>query len=192
MHGMHVKALLRYMLIMTGICLSLFLLVELTGWLLVPDRYRNPPAVTADAWIHSDALTGTDTLWLKEFVDEFCRSYSARWTSYLYFRREPFSGRLINVDSSGRENHSSIPAVAGRRTAYPYGGASGRFDHVGHLLPRQRHDTGGSRPSDCIESSEAIGARGEHGRIGLCEHAVTHFSGAGTAQRECSGDRHIV
>ncbi len=86
---------------MTGVCLILFLVVELTGWLLVPDRYRNPPAVTADAWVHSDALTGTDTLWLKAFVDEFLCSYSARWTSYLYFRREPFSGRLINIDSSG-------------------------------------------------------------------------------------------
>jgi hypothetical protein len=102
MPGTRIKGSLRYLLIMSGICLSLFLLVELTGWLLVPDRYNNPPAVTIDAWIHSDALTGTDTLWLKEFVDEFCRSYSARWTSYIYFRREPFTGRLINVDSSGR------------------------------------------------------------------------------------------
>jgi lysophospholipase L1-like esterase len=93
-----------------GICLGLFLLVELTGWLIVPARYRNPPPVTADAWIHSDALGGTDTLWLKEFVDEFCRSYTARWTSYIYFRREPFSGRHINVDSAGRR---STPQFAG-------------------------------------------------------------------------------
>ncbi len=90
------------MVTVTGICLSLFLLVELTGWLLVPDRYSNPPPVTADAWIYSDALATADTVWLKEFVDEFCRSYTARWTSYLYFRREPFSGRHINVDSGGR------------------------------------------------------------------------------------------
>jgi hypothetical protein len=76
--------------------------VELAGWMIAPGRYRNPPPVTADAWIYSDALAGTDTLWLKEFVDEFCRSYTARWTSYLYFRREPFSGRHINVDSTGR------------------------------------------------------------------------------------------
>ncbi len=96
------KASLRYTVIVTGICLSLFFLVELAGWMIAPGRYRNPPPVTADAWIHSDALAGTDTLWLKEFVDEFCRSYTARWTSYLYFRREPFSGRHINVDSTGR------------------------------------------------------------------------------------------
>jgi hypothetical protein len=102
MRGTQAKRLLRYVLIMTGVCLSLFLVVELAGWLLVPDRYRNPPAVTADAWMHSDALTATDTLWLKAFVDEFCRSYNARWSSYLYFRREPFTGRLINVDSNGR------------------------------------------------------------------------------------------
>lgn len=90
------------MIVVTGMCLGLFVLVELTGWLIVPGRYRNPPPVTADAWMYSDALTGRDTVWLKEFVDEFCRSYTARWTSYLYFRRVPFSGRHINVDSSGR------------------------------------------------------------------------------------------
>jgi hypothetical protein len=101
MQGMHVKAASRYMIIVTGMCLSLFVMVEFTGWLIVPDRYRNPPPVTADAWIYSDALSKTDTVWLKEFVDEFCRSYAARWTSYLYFRREPFSGRHINVDSNG-------------------------------------------------------------------------------------------
>ncbi len=99
---MKMKGLLRYVVIMTGVCISLLLLVELTGWLFVPDRYRDPPAVTADAWSHSDALTGKDTVWMREFVDEFLRSYTARWTSYLYFRREPFSGRHINVDSSGQ------------------------------------------------------------------------------------------
>jgi lysophospholipase L1-like esterase len=34
-------------------------------------------------------------------VDEFCRSYSARWISYVYYRRTPFTGRHINVDSVG-------------------------------------------------------------------------------------------
>jgi hypothetical protein len=102
MPGMDIKSALRYMVIMTGICISLLILVELTGWLFVPDRYRDPPAVTADAWIHSDALTEKDTVWMREFVDEFLRSYTARWTSYLYFRREPFSGMHINVDSSGQ------------------------------------------------------------------------------------------
>ena len=100
--GSKLKASLRYMVIVTGICLGLFLMVELTGWLIVPGRYRNPPPVTVDTWIYSDALTGTDTVWMKEFVDEFCHSYTARWTSYLYFRREPFSGRHINVDSTGQ------------------------------------------------------------------------------------------
>ncbi len=93
--------LLRYVIVMAGVFISLFSVVELAGWVLVPDRYKNPPAVTADAWISSDALIGKDTLWLKEFVDEFCRSYTAHWASYLYFRREPFAGKHINVDSSG-------------------------------------------------------------------------------------------
>jgi hypothetical protein len=99
----------------TGICLGLFLLTELTGLLVVPARYRNPPPVTADAWIHSDALGETERLWLEEFVDEFCRSYTARWTSYLYFRREPFAGRHINIDSAGRRSTPQFTGDDGQR-----------------------------------------------------------------------------
>jgi hypothetical protein len=113
MRGTNLKGLLRYLAIVAGVNMSLFFLAELAGWMIAPGRYRNPPPVTADAWIHSDALGGTDTLWLKEFVDEFCRSYTARWTSYLYFRREPFSGRHINVDSAGRRSTPQFGADGG-------------------------------------------------------------------------------
>ena len=102
------KALLRYLAAITAISLGLLLLLEFAGWILTPERYQQPPAVTADAWIYSDALPRPDTVWMKEFVDEFCQSYNAYWTSYVYFRRYPFSGRHINVDSSGlRRTHQA-------------------------------------------------------------------------------------
>jgi lysophospholipase L1-like esterase len=95
------KTLLRSIAVTTSVSLCVLLLVELAGWLQKPDRYENPPAVTADAWISSDALAPGDTVWMKEFVDEFCRSYTAHWTSYVYFKRNPFSGKHINVDTNG-------------------------------------------------------------------------------------------
>ena len=93
--------LLRDLSIIAAIGVSFVVLVELGAWVLSPGRYENPPAVTADAWISSDALATQDTIWLKEFVDEFCRSYHAHWTSYVYFRRDPFSGKHISIDSNG-------------------------------------------------------------------------------------------
>lgn len=95
------RGALRYISIVTASTLGILLLVELTVWLIIPERYQNPPAVTIDAWISSDALGGQDMVWMKEFVAEFCRSYTARWTSYIYFRRRPFAGKHINVDSAG-------------------------------------------------------------------------------------------
>jgi lysophospholipase L1-like esterase len=96
------KHLIRYLFLVAAGVIGFVFLVEAVAWLVAPGRYRNPPAVTAEAWISSDALAGSDTVWLKEFVDEFCRSYSARWVSYVYYRRTPFTGRHINVDSVGR------------------------------------------------------------------------------------------
>jgi len=95
------KGLLRYLGQVTAVAVGILLFVELGAWILLPGRYEDPPAVTADAWIYSDALPRQDTVWMKEFVDEFCRSYHAHWTPYLYFKRDPFVGKHINVDSNG-------------------------------------------------------------------------------------------
>jgi lysophospholipase L1-like esterase len=95
------KASAEYLIKVCAIALGLMLLGELVGWLVTPERYDDPPPVTADAWISSDALARQDTAWMKQFVDEFCASYKARWTSYVYFKRLPFAGHLINVDSNG-------------------------------------------------------------------------------------------
>jgi len=106
--------------------IALLTFVEVVAWLVAPGRYSPPPAVTAEAWIHADALSGADTLWLKEFVDEFCRSYTARWTSYVYFKRTPFTGRHINVDSAGRRTTPQFrpPGRAAQRTIFLLGGST--------------------------------------------------------------------
>ena len=94
-------ALARYLAGISAIVIGLFALIELGGWIIHPSRYKEPPAVTEEVWLESDALTPGDIPWMKEFVDEFCRSYRAEWKSYVYYRRYPFSGKLINVDSAG-------------------------------------------------------------------------------------------
>ena len=100
-HGGRCGSVARYVLISCIGGIGILLLAEAVAWGISPGRYRNPPAVTADAWISSDALSGADTVWMKEFVNEFCDSYVARWRSYVYFQRVPFTGRHINVDSAG-------------------------------------------------------------------------------------------
>ena len=95
------RSLLSTIVIVPAITLGAVLAVELIGWMVTPTRYQGPPAVTVDAWIHSDALAPGDSAWMTEFVEEFCRSYTAEWSSYVYFRRKPFAGRHINVDSTG-------------------------------------------------------------------------------------------
>ena len=96
-----VFALLRYLAVVTCVSLILILLVEVVAVIIAPTRYQDPPPVTAADWIYSDALSSRDTTWMKQFVDEFLRSYDSEWTSYVYFRRKPFSGTCINVDSNG-------------------------------------------------------------------------------------------
>ena len=93
--------LLRYLAVITAVSVCFVVLVELGAWLFIPGRHKDPPPVTADAWISSDALAAHDTVWLKEFVDEFCQSYHTHWTSYVYFHRDPFSGKHITIDSNG-------------------------------------------------------------------------------------------
>jgi hypothetical protein len=95
------RSFLSTVLITPAITFGAILAIELIGWLAYPTRYDPPPAVGVEAWIHSDGLSASDSLWMTEFVDEFCRSYSANWSSYVYFRRKPFAGRHINVDSAG-------------------------------------------------------------------------------------------
>jgi lysophospholipase L1-like esterase len=97
----HIGSALRSLGITLLVTLGAVLSIELIGWIISPRRYQLPPAVTVDAWINSDALAPADSAWMTAFVDEFCRSYAADWHSYVYFRRRPFTGHLINVDSAG-------------------------------------------------------------------------------------------
>ena len=110
-----VLALLRYLAVVTTVSLILIVLVEAVAVIIVPTRYQDPPPVTTADWIYSDALSPRDTTWMKQFVGEFLRSYDSEWTSYVYFKRKPFTGTCINVDSNGirftpQFSHASVGA----------------------------------------------------------------------------------
>jgi hypothetical protein len=111
-------SLLRYAGRVTLVTFALVMLIEVGTWLLFPARYASPPAVTADVWMHSDALSPGDRLWLNEFVEEFCDSYNAHWTPYVYFRRNPFTGKHINVDSNSIRRTAQF-ALSDRETVRP-------------------------------------------------------------------------
>ena len=159
------KSLFRYAITVIGIPVGLLLVVELAAWVLDPGRYDNPPAVTADAWIHSDALSGADTLRLKAFVEEFCLSYTARWTSYLYFRREPFSGKLITVDSSGvrytpqfqvfPDDGRDVPTVVLLGGSTMWGTCSGDSGTIPAALARMIASNPGRSPMRVVNMGES-------------------------------------
>jgi lysophospholipase L1-like esterase len=157
--------LLRYLVIITAIGACFLALIEIGAWILNPGRYENPPDVTADAWMYSDAIAPRDTVWLKEFVDEFCRSYHAHWTSYVYYRRDPFVGKHITVDSNGIRStvQPDVRAPAGTRPAriFLFGGSTmwGTGSRDGGTIPsalaRLIGGAGEARPVEVVNMGES-------------------------------------
>lgn len=88
--------------VILGITLMLFVSLEgmLRAAFFVRDniRGRSMSAFSRYAvWQNGIA----DCAWKDEFLDEWGRSHHTRWTSYVYWRREPHNGRCINIDQNG-------------------------------------------------------------------------------------------
>jgi len=85
--------------IMLGISLVLFLMLEI----LARAFYRPDAKVIGigetDPRALSEAYKGAD--WSKDYYRELAESDHARWESYVYWRKHPFSGKYINVDTNG-------------------------------------------------------------------------------------------
>jgi hypothetical protein len=87
--------------IIFGITIVLFVLLEsfLSFAFLVKDRSARPVSPVIDARFKADAYS--DSSWSLKYYEEFQQSYTARWTPYVYWRRQPYHGNYINVDSDG-------------------------------------------------------------------------------------------
>ena len=81
-----------------------------------------------------------DEQWFAEYMEEDRINERLRWKSYVYYRRPPFAGRHINVDSAGhRRTHQATPVdSAGRqRQLWMFGGSTmwGTFQRDSATIP---------------------------------------------------------
>ncbi len=63
------------------------------------DRIRAESAAPLDGRSLSDVYA--DVSWTQEYFRELEESAATRWTSYVYWRRQPYEGRHINVNAEG-------------------------------------------------------------------------------------------
>lgn len=83
-----------------GITAVFFLFIEVT--LSIFFHLRNAeesidPEVDYRAF--ADTYQGAD--WTKKYYEEFLASNESQWLSYVYWRRKPFAGQFISIDSQG-------------------------------------------------------------------------------------------
>jgi lysophospholipase L1-like esterase len=71
------------------------------------DDYR----VSADTYQNSD--------WLRKYYKEFHESNNSQWSSYVYWRRKPYRGEYINIDSRGIRKTWSPTVEQGSRLSRP-------------------------------------------------------------------------
>lgn len=66
---------------------------------LAADRIRASSPSSLDGRSRSDVYT--DVAWANEYFRELEESAVTQWTPYVYWRRQPYQGRHINVDAEG-------------------------------------------------------------------------------------------
>ena len=99
-----------------GVVIAMVLAIELL--------YRLQSSLRGLARPRSQAQLALDTFpWGPAYQREFAASMSMRWAPYLYFRRKPFAGRYITVDSSGIRR-TVLPAPPGPRKVFFFGGST--------------------------------------------------------------------
>ena len=77
----------------------LVLEVTLSLAYLAADRVRASSPASLDGRSRSDVYT--DVAWVNDYFRELEESAVTQWTSYVYWRRQPYQGRHINVDAEG-------------------------------------------------------------------------------------------
>ena len=95
-------ALLRDAWMILGITLVLFVSVEamLRVAFLARDRIRGHSTAVAGRYIVWQKGLA-DCAWKDEYAREWDQSHRTRWSSYVYWRRQPHSGQCINIDQDG-------------------------------------------------------------------------------------------
>jgi lysophospholipase L1-like esterase len=60
----------------------------------------------------SSASPYADSAWFPAYLDEYRSTFRMRWKPYVYFRRVPFQGSMIQVDGQGRRRTVPAPRTA--------------------------------------------------------------------------------
>ncbi len=84
-------------------------------------------AATAQSAVEgSSAMRADDESWGADYSREFAESYRAKWQPYVYWRREPYRGKYINVDAAGfRQTWNQTPAPSpGQLRIFMFGGST--------------------------------------------------------------------
>ncbi|MEN6334417.1 MAG: SGNH/GDSL hydrolase family protein [Phycisphaerales bacterium] len=102
------KARSAWLILCTAVLCLLLLEAGLSLAYLAVDRSR---ASSLDGRSRSDVYA--DVPWTQEYFRELDQSAVTRWTSYVYWRRQPFQGQYINVDANGIRRTWNAEAKAG-------------------------------------------------------------------------------
>jgi lysophospholipase L1-like esterase len=129
-----------------GIAVLMLIAIEaLAGvWL----RTRRPADAGEDARVRADGYVDAD--WVRPYFDEFAAANHVTWRSYVYWRRQPFHGRYVNIDERGLRDTWNSPNPAGqqRPRIFLFGGSTmwgtgARDEHtIASALSRQLAERG--------------------------------------------------
>ncbi|MEE8576558.1 MAG: SGNH/GDSL hydrolase family protein, partial [candidate division Zixibacteria bacterium] len=104
---------MRDLWLIIGITVAYILLIEIV--LSIAFHYRD--ASSNDSRISADTYQNAD--WPKKYYKEFNESYNSEWVSYVYWRREPYKGQYINIDSQGIRKTWSSNIGEGDKSIHP-------------------------------------------------------------------------
>ncbi len=87
--------------LIVGVTILLLCLLEGTLSLafFIKDRFRASDLSAAECWVKAD--TYSDPSWVSDYYEEFRRSLAVQWRPYVYWRRKPYHGKHINIDTNG-------------------------------------------------------------------------------------------
>lgn len=112
---------------------------------------------------HADAYAGA--AWARGYWDEFAASSRMRWAPYTYWRRAPYAGRYIRVDSAGVRASWRPPATARPPAGRPFrvwffGGSTlwGTGARDAHTIPSEvarRLTARAGRPVEAVNFGES-------------------------------------
>jgi hypothetical protein len=119
-------AVIRDSWLMFGIGVLFLLVLELVLGVAFSVRDRVIASRgTIDFRMDADAYP--DSAWVREYYTEFHRSSDVEWRPYVYWRRRPFTGQYVNIDSAGiRRTVAYQPATGGSppKRVFVFGGST--------------------------------------------------------------------